>query len=85
MSEARENVGPLPVVPFIKTSADGETYLEGSVCTRCDTTHLGLRLACAKCGARDGLDVRPLAKRGKLHTFTIKRRMKKALAAIHAG
>jgi len=71
MSEARENTGPLPVVPFIKTSADGDAYLEGSVCKRCDTTHLGLRLACSKCGARDALQVGPLAKRGTLHTFTI--------------
>lgn len=66
MTEAR-----LPVVPFIKSSADGAAYLEGSVCTRCDTTHLGQRLACAKCGARDGLEVRALSNRGTLHTFTI--------------
>jgi uncharacterized OB-fold protein len=71
MSEVHENAGPLPVVPFIKRSADGAAYLEGSVCTRCDTTHLGQRLACAKCGARDGLEVRALSHRGKLHAFTI--------------
>ena len=71
MSEARENAGALPVVPFIKTSADGDTYIEGSVCGRCDTTFLGPRLACSKCGARDEMVVRPLSKRGKLHTFTI--------------
>lgn len=70
MTEARDNA-PLPVVPFIKTSADGDAYLEGSVCKRCDTTHLGQRLACAKCGARDELVVKALSKRGKLHTFTI--------------
>jgi uncharacterized OB-fold protein len=70
MSEAHENAGPLPVVPFIKTSANGDAYLEGSVCKRCDTTHLGQRLACAKCGARD-LAVVPLSRRGTLHTFTI--------------
>lgn len=62
---------PLPVVPFIKTSASGDAYLEGSICTRCDTTHLGQRLACAKCGARDQWLVKRLASRGTLHTFTI--------------
>lgn len=71
MSEAHEISGALPVVPFIKASADGHTYIEGSVCTRCDTTHLGRRLACAKCGARDEMVVRPLSNRGTLHTFTI--------------
>ena len=71
MTEAREIAGPLPVVPFMKTSADGDTYLEGSVCPRCDTTFLGRRIACAKCGARDEMRIRPLAKRGTLHTFTI--------------
>jgi uncharacterized OB-fold protein len=71
MSEAREIPGPLPVVPFIKTSADGDAYLEGSVCSRCDTTHLGRRMACAKCGTRDDMVVRPLSKRGTLHTYTI--------------
>jgi uncharacterized protein len=71
MSEARENAGPLPVVPFLKTSADGDTYLEGSVCTRCDTTFLGRRMACSKCGSRDEMVVRALSKRGTLYAFTI--------------
>ena len=71
MSEAREAAGPLPVVPFIKTPADGDVYLEGSVCKHCDTTFLGLRVACAKCGARDEMVVRRLSSRGTLHTFTI--------------
>ncbi|HET8937605.1 MAG TPA: Zn-ribbon domain-containing OB-fold protein [Polyangiales bacterium] len=71
MSEAREVKAPLPVAPFLKLPAAGEPYLEGSVCPRCDTTHLGLRLACAKCGARDEMPTRALSNRGTLHTFTI--------------
>lgn len=71
MSEAREVKAPLPVAPFLKLPATGEPYLEGSVCKRCDTTFLGQRIACAKCGARDEMPTRALSNRGTLHTFTI--------------
>jgi uncharacterized OB-fold protein len=71
MSEGREVAGPLPVAPFLKLPAGGEPYLEGSVCKRCDTTFLGQRPVCAKCGARDEMLVRALSNRGTLYTFTI--------------
>lgn len=71
MSEAREVAGPLPVAPFLKMPADGEPYLEGSVCKRCDTTFLGQRAVCSKCGARDEMVIRRLSNRGTLYTFTI--------------
>ena len=63
--------GPLPVVPFLKIPAEGEPYLEGCVCRRCDTTYLGERMACSKCGAREGLEAKRLGKRGTLHTYSI--------------
>lgn len=71
MSEARAESGPLPVVPFLKIPAQGEPYLEGSLCRRCDTTYLGERLACAKCGARDQLETKRLSAHGSLHTYSI--------------
>jgi uncharacterized OB-fold protein len=71
MPEARVLAGPLPVVPFLKIPEGGEPYLEGSVCGRCDTTYVGQRMACAKCGARDQLKVRRLSNQGTLHTFSI--------------
>jgi uncharacterized protein len=65
------DASPLPVVPFLKIPAEGEPYLEGSVCGHCEATFLGQRLACAKCGARDKLTTKRLASRGKLHVFSI--------------
>jgi uncharacterized protein len=61
----------LPVVPFLKLPADGEPFLEGSICRRCDTTFLGQRLACAKCGARDALEARRLSNEGTLYAYSI--------------
>jgi len=62
---------PLPVVPFLKIPEDGEPWLEGCVCRRCDTTYTGQRLACARCGARDSLETKRLSRSGTLHTFSI--------------
>ena len=65
MSEA------LPVVPFLKFAGDGQPYLEGSVCAHCDTTYIGQRSVCSKCGARDGLRVKALSNQGTLYTYSI--------------
>jgi uncharacterized OB-fold protein len=62
---------PLPVVSFLKLPAGSEPYLEGSVCTRCDTTFLGQRAACAKCGARDAFHERRLSNQGTLYAYSI--------------
>jgi uncharacterized OB-fold protein len=71
MSEERAATGPLPVVPFLKIPADGEAYLEGSVCTRCDAVFLGLRSVCSKCGARDRMETRRLSNEGTLYAYSI--------------
>lgn len=71
MSEARAAEAPLPVVPFLKIPEGGEPYLEGSVCLRCDTTFLGQRSVCAKCGSREEFDTKRLSNRGTLHTYSI--------------
>ena len=61
----------LPVVPFLKLPHDAPPYLEGSVCGRCDTTYLGQRMACSKCGARVEMKTRRLKNHGRLHTYSI--------------
>jgi uncharacterized OB-fold protein len=71
MSEARVATGPLPVSPFLKIPTDGEPYLEGCVCQRCDTTFLGERSVCSKCGARDQLATKRLSNRGTLYVYSI--------------
>jgi uncharacterized OB-fold protein len=71
MSEERAATGPLPVVPFLKIPKDGEPYLEGCVCSRCDTTFLGERAVCSKCGARDSMQTRRLSNEGTLYAYSI--------------
>ena len=71
MSEKRATTGPLPVVPFLKIPDDGEAYLEGWVCTRCDAIFLGQRSVCSKCGARDQMETRRLSNEGTLYTYSI--------------
>ena len=71
MPQDRVATGPLPVVPFLKIPDHGDPYLEGSVCQRCEAVFLGARTACSKCGARDGLQTRPLSNQGTLHAYSI--------------
>lgn len=71
MSEVPTASGPLPVVPYLKIPEGGEPYLEGTVCQACDTTYLGQRLACSKCGERDRLSTRRLQNRGTLYAYSI--------------
>jgi uncharacterized OB-fold protein len=71
MSDARAANGPLPVVPFLKIPSDGDPYLEGSVCNACDTTFLGQRQVCSKCGARGQFETKRLSNLGTLHTYSI--------------
>jgi uncharacterized OB-fold protein len=70
MSDARAT-GPLPVVPFLKIPNDGNPYLEGCVCKRCDATFLGPRGVCSKCGARDQMETRRLSNDGTLYAYSI--------------
>jgi uncharacterized OB-fold protein len=71
MSEERSEIGPLPVVPFMKVPSEGGPYLEGARCTRCNAVFLGQRSACSKCGARDQLEMKRLTNRGTLYTYSI--------------
>ena len=71
MSEERAATGPLPVVPFLKIPDDGDPYLEGCVCKRCDAIFLGQRAVCSKCGARDQMETRRLSNQGTLYAYSI--------------
>ena len=70
-AEDSETAGLLPVVPFLKIPDEGSPYLEGSRCTQCDTTFLGERSVCAKCGSREGLEPLALANHGELYVYSI--------------
>ena len=71
MSDERAENRPLPIVPFMKVAQDGEPYLEGVACKRCNAIFLGRRSVCSRCGARDQLDPRRLSDRGTLYTYSI--------------
>ena len=70
-AEATETAGLLPVVPFLKIPDEGDPYLAGSRCPSCDTTFLGERTNCAKCGSREGLEAKTLSNSGELYVFSI--------------
>lgn len=62
---------PLPVVDYLKIPEEGEPYLEGSRCNKCDAVFLGYRDFCAKCGGRRTLRIIRLANSGKLYSFSV--------------
>jgi hypothetical protein len=62
---------PLPVVPFLKIPEGGNPYLEGLRCKKCGAIFLGERTVCSSCGARESLEPKRLADRGKLHVYSI--------------
>jgi uncharacterized OB-fold protein len=71
MSEERAEIGPLPVVPFMKIPAGGGPYLEGCACTCCNAVFLGRRSVCSKCGTREKLETKRLSNRGTLYAYSI--------------
>ena len=71
MPEARSASGPLPIVSFLKIPQQGEPYLEGVCCAKCQAVFLGERTTCASCGARDGLEPKRLGNTGRLYVYTI--------------
>lgn len=71
MSEAAETRRPLPIRPFLKIPEQGDPYLEGQKCRSCGEIFLGERIACAKCGSREGFDPVRLSNRGTLYVYSI--------------
>jgi uncharacterized OB-fold protein len=70
MSESSVAGRPLSVVPFLKIPDAGEPFLEGCVCTQCQTTFLAPRLACGRCGTRE-LTTKKLSNEGTLYAYSI--------------
>lgn len=71
MSDLEAETGPRPVVPYLKFSEDGEPYLAGSVCAGCETTFVGEREVCSRCGARDRMHAVELSNQGTLYAYSI--------------
>jgi uncharacterized OB-fold protein len=61
-----------PIKPFVKLPSGERPYLAGLVCNVCNEVLLGgeQRLACPKCGGRQGFTDTRLADTGTLYNFT---------------
>ena len=62
---------PLPVVDYMKIPDDGDPYLEGHKCGKCDAIYLGERTICSKCGTRDQMGTTKLSSHGNLYSYAI--------------
>jgi uncharacterized OB-fold protein len=71
MAEEAATTGPRPVVPFLKIPEQGDPYLEGSECAKCNALYLGERAVCGSCGARGAFKTRKLSNRGNLYVYSI--------------
>ena len=60
----------LPVVDYLK-AGDGEPYLEGQACEKCQAIFLGERAHCGRCFARGSLKPKRLSNRGTLYVYSI--------------
>ena len=61
----------LPAAPHLKIPEDGDPYLQGSRCGKCQAVFLGERDICSACGARDDMETFALADEGELYVFSI--------------
>lgn len=62
---------PIAAVPYVVIDRDGDHHLVGSRCAQCGATLLGRRVACAACGANDGIAHIRLADTGRVRTCTV--------------
>lgn len=64
--------GALPAAPFIRIRSDGVPQLSFLRCGYCGAFAMEAeRLACARCGKRDGFEQRVVGNAGKLHSYSI--------------
>ena len=61
----------LPVVDYLKLPENGEPFLEGHKCSKCDAMFLGERKVCSSCFSRDTLEAVKLNNTGKLYSYSI--------------
>lgn len=60
-----------PLIPAIRTAADGSHYLAGCRCEACGKLFVGQRDICAACTARGRMKPVQLSQTGKLYAWTI--------------
>jgi len=60
-----------PLLPFIRTTSDGEHYLAGSRCASCGEIFVGERHICPACLARDQMEAARLSETGTVYSYTI--------------
>ena len=61
----------LPIVPYLKIPSDGDPYLEGNKCKKCDAIFLGERNTCASCGTTGQIEAVHLSNQGELYVYSI--------------
>ena len=61
----------LPVVDYLKLPENGEPFLEGHKCSKCNAMFLGERKVCSSCFSRDTLEAVKLNNTGKLYSYSI--------------
>ena len=61
----------LPVVDYLKLPENGEPFLEGHKCSKCNAMFLGERKVCSSCFSRGSLEAVKLNNTGKLYSYSI--------------
>ena len=61
----------LPVVDYLKLPENGDPFLEGHKCSKCNAMFLGERKVCSSCFSRDTLEAVKLNNTGKLYSYSI--------------
>ena len=61
----------LPVVDYLKLPENGDPFLEGHKCSKCNAMFLGERKVCSSCFSRGSLEAIKLNNTGKLYSYSI--------------
>tara|TARA_B110000914_G_scaffold104615_1_gene91707 strand:+ start:1076 stop:1360 length:285 start_codon:yes stop_codon:yes gene_type:complete len=61
----------LPVVDYLKLPENGDPFLEGHKCSKCNAMFLGERKVCSSCFSRGSLEAVKLNNTGKLYSYSI--------------
>ena len=61
----------LPVVDYLKLPENGDPFLDGHKCSKCNAMFLGERKVCSSCFSRDSLEAVKLNNTGKLYSYSI--------------
>ena len=61
----------LPVVDYLKLPENGDPFLEGHKCSKCNAIFLGERKVCSSCFSRESMEAVKLNNTGKLYSYSI--------------